>query len=138
MISATLIVLLVYIGWSLFLLVLMESIRTGLVMTGKVAPSDFNPTNSNLSPFMQRLSRAHANCLEGFPIFGGLMLVAIITNNTAVTDLLAHVFIAARIAQSVIHLVSVGAVAVTLRFTAFCVQMLIAIYWCFQLCSVLL
>lgn len=27
---------------------------------------------------MQRLARAHANCIEGLPIFGGLMLVAVV------------------------------------------------------------
>jgi hypothetical protein len=27
---------------------------------------------------MQRLARAHANCVEGLPIFGGLMLIAVI------------------------------------------------------------
>ena len=28
------------------------------------------PDNANLSPFMQRLARTHANCLEGLPIVG--------------------------------------------------------------------
>ena len=61
-----------FIAWSLILLVLMEALRTRLVMQRAVAANEFQPDNSNLSPFMQRLSRAHANCLEGIPVFGGL------------------------------------------------------------------
>jgi hypothetical protein len=38
------------------LLVLMEVIRTYLVLTGKVPPNGFFPDNANLSPFMQRLA----------------------------------------------------------------------------------
>lgn len=78
-----------FIGWSLLLLFLMEALRAGLVVQGAVAANEFRPDNSNLSPFMQRLSRAHANCLEGIPVFGGLLLVAIATGRTSVTDGLA-------------------------------------------------
>lgn len=118
-----------FIAWSLFLLVLMEAIRSKLVMTKAIPANGFNPDNSNLSPFMQRLARAHANCVEGLPIFGGLMLVAIVTGNSAITDPLAYAFLSARILQSVIHLSSLSALAVTLRFSAFAVQMAIGIYW---------
>jgi uncharacterized MAPEG superfamily protein len=78
---------------------------------------------------MQRLARTHANCIEGLPVFGGLMLVAVLTDRTAVTDPLALAFLAARIVQSTIHLASLTNSAVTLRFLAFAVQMVIAIYW---------
>lgn len=118
-----------FIAWSLFLLVLMEAIRSKLVVTKAIPANGFNPDNSNLSPFMQRLARAHANCIEGLPIFGGLMLVAIVTGRSAITDPLAYVFLSARILQSVIHLSSLSALAVTLRFSAFAVQMAIGIYW---------
>ena len=136
--SPTIIALLGFIGWSLFLLVLMESIRSKMVLTKEVAPNAFNPENSNLSPFMQRLARAHANCLEGFPIFGGLMIVAVVTSNTAITNPLAFVFLGARLLQSLIHLASLSPAAVTLRFSAFAVQMAIAIYWCYKLVVVML
>ncbi|MDO9166240.1 MAG: MAPEG family protein, partial [Rhodoferax sp.] len=89
----------------------------------------FNPENSNLSPFMQRLARAHANCLEGLPVFGGLMLLAVVADRATVTDPLAWVLLAARVVQSLIHLASTSPVAVTARFTAFGVQMGIAVYW---------
>lgn len=122
-----------FIAWTLLLLVLMELIRTQLVLRHKVAANGFTPDNAGLSPFMQRLARAHANCLEGFPIFGGLLLVAIATGRSPVTDPLAYVFLACRVFQSLVHLASVSATAVTVRFAAFAVQMAIAVYWTFRL-----
>ena len=70
--SVSLLALLGFVAWALLLLVLMEVIRSKLVLTREVAANGFDPANSSLSPFMQRLARAHANCLEGLPIFGGL------------------------------------------------------------------
>jgi hypothetical protein len=70
---------------------------------------------------------------RGLPIFGGLMLVAVLSHRSTVTDPLAYVFLAARILQSLIHLTSVSSTAVTLRFTAFAVQMGIAVYWAARL-----
>ena len=131
--SNTLLALLGFTCWALALLVLMEAIRSKLVLTGQIAPNSFNPQNSNLSPFMQRLARAHANCLEGLPIFGGLMVVAVLAGKSHVTDPLAYALVAARIVQSSIHLVSTSPAAVTARFVAFAVQMGIAVYWAVKL-----
>ncbi|BCG83860.1 MAPEG family protein [Mesorhizobium sp. 113-3-3] len=127
--SATAFALTGFISWALGLLIMMEVIRTYLVISGKVAANGFTPDNAALSPFMQRLARAHANCIEGLPIFGGLLGVAILISKTDVTDPLASILLAARIVQSIIHLVSTSQVAVSLRFTAFTVQMVIGAYW---------
>jgi uncharacterized MAPEG superfamily protein len=118
-----------FVAWSLLLLVLMEVIRSKLVLTKVVPANGFTPDNSNLSPFMQRLARAHANCVEGLSVFGGLMLVAVVAERTSVTDPLAYAFLCARIVQSVIHLCSLSSLAVTLRFSAFVVQLAIGVYW---------
>ena len=131
--SPSAIVLTGFIAWALLLLVLMEIIRTALVASGKVAANGFAPDNAGLSPFMQRLARAHANCLEGLPIFGGLLLVALVTGHTSITDPLAYWFLGARLFQSLVHLVSVSAQAVSIRFTAFAVQMAIGLVWAFKL-----
>ena len=102
----------------------------------QVPANGFQPDNGNLSPFMQRIARAHANCIEGLPIFGGLMLVAIVTDRVAITDPLAYGLLAARLVQSSIHLASLSELAVTLRFSAFAVQMGIAAWWCVRLLAV--
>jgi uncharacterized MAPEG superfamily protein len=131
--TPTLFALTGFVAWALLLLVLMELIRSKLVVTKAVPANGFRPDNSNLSPFMQRLARAHANCLEGLPVFGGLMLIAVIAGKSSVTDPLAFAFLAARILQTLIHLVSVSASEVTLRFCAFAAQMGIGVYWAIRL-----
>ncbi len=122
-----------FVSWALFLLVLMEAIRTYLVATKRVAANGFAPDNSGLSPFMQRLARAHANCIEGLPIFSGLLAIAIMTSRTEITDPLAFWLFGARIVQSIIHLISISPMAVSLRFTAFAIQMAIGANWSWRL-----
>lgn len=127
--STSAIALVGFIAWTLLLLLLMELVRVRLVVASKFDPRQFKPDNANLSPFMQRLTRAHANCVESFPIFGGLLLAALVTGQTSVTDPLALVLLGARLVQSSIHLASLSSVAVNLRFFAFAIQVAIALYW---------
>lgn len=121
------------IAWTLFLLIWMEGMRAGLVLRGQVRSDGFTPGNDGLSPFMQRLARAHANCIEGLPVFGGLLLIAIVSGRPEVTDSLAPALLAARVLQSGFHLASGSVVAINLRFTAFVVQMGIGAWWAWRL-----
>lgn len=122
-------VLTALIAWTLFLIILMEVLRTRFLITKAVAANEFRPDNSNLPPYMQRLARAHANCVESFPVIGGLLVVALLTNRADVTDALAPWLLLARLLQSSIHVVSANVVASWLRFIAFAVQMAIAVHW---------
>jgi uncharacterized MAPEG superfamily protein len=131
--STSALALTLFITWTLVLLVFMEVVRSYLVVTGRSRSNQFKPDNSNLSPFMQRLARAHANCLEGFPVFGGLLLVAVSTGRHGVTDPLALWLVAARVVQSAIHLASLSVTAVNARFTFFAAQLVIAVYWAWAL-----
>jgi len=133
MTSISALALTAFIGWALALLILMELLRTQLVLSGRVASNRFTPDNAGLSPFLQRLARAQSNCVESLPIFGGLLLVALATGRAGITDPLAPWLAGARIVQSVIHLVSLGVWAVNARFTAFAVQVAIAAYWTWAL-----
>jgi uncharacterized MAPEG superfamily protein len=133
--STSAIALVGFIAWTLILLLLMELARVRLVVASKFDPRQFRSDNTNLSPFMQRLARAHANCIESFPVFGGLLLVALATGQTSVTDSLALLLLGARLVQSSAHLASLSALAVNVRFSAFAVQVLIAVYWAFRLFS---
>ncbi len=126
-------VLTLFIAWALFLLVLMEVVRSLLVVSGATKSNEFKPDNANLSPFMQRLARAHANCIESIPIFGGLLVVAIAVGHTEITDPLAPWLMLARVAQSIIHLASLSVVAVNVRFSFFALQIAIAVHWAWAL-----
>ena len=121
------------LGWTLLLLVAMEVLRIAEVARGRVAANEFRPDNANLSPFMQRLARAHANCIEGLPLFGGLLLLALATQRTGITDPLAPWLLAARVLQSSVHIASTSVPAVNIRFAAFCVQIVIALVWTWRL-----
>ncbi|HEY6983694.1 MAPEG family protein [Reyranella sp.] len=122
-------VLLGFVAWTLILLIVMEGLRVRLVMTGSVAANAFTPDNANLSPFMQRLARAHANCVETLPVVATLLIAALIGGRTAVTDPLAPWLLVARLVQSGAHLASLSVVAVNLRFAAFVVQIAIVVWW---------
>jgi uncharacterized MAPEG superfamily protein len=130
-VSAT--VLIGLTAWTLFLVILMEMLRFRLILTNAIAANGFKPDNSNLSPFMQRIARAHANCVENVPIFGILLIVALLTNRASVTNPLAPWLFAARLIQSCAHLASLSIPAVWVRFIAFAVQIAIAVYWSWAL-----
>ena len=120
-------------AWTLFLLILMEALRFRFILTQGVAANAFKPDNSNLSPFMQRLARAHANCVEHVPVFAILLITALLTNRASVTNPMAPWLLAARVVQSCIHLASLSVPAAWARFTAFAIQIAIAVYWSWAL-----
>ncbi len=122
-----------YVAWTLLLLVWIVLLRTVLVLSGKRAANDFDPRGSDVSPFSGRLCRAHANCYENLPVFGALVLLAMATGNGDVTDPLARWVLVARVAQSIVHLISTSEIAVTIRVTFLLVQLGIEAYWIVQL-----
>ncbi len=118
-----------FIAWFLLLLVTLGIYRTFVVMTQKKAPNSFKPDGSDVSDFAGRLCRAHANCYESFPFVGGVLLLALATQSTDITNGLALVMLGARVVQSLVHLISTSVMAVQLRFACFLVQVGIAVSW---------
>lgn len=130
--TATALALIGFTAWTLALITTLVTIRVGMVLTGKMRANAFAPDNAGLSPFMQRLARAHANCLENLPLVGILLLYALLTGRTAVTDPFAPALLYARLAQSITHLVSTNCFAVQVRFTFFLIQLGILLYYAVQ------
>ncbi|MVW76753.1 MAPEG family protein [Pseudomonas xionganensis] len=136
--TATAIALLGLVAWPLLLVVLMVNQRGLLVLGGKMAVNAFKPDGSNTpGSFGQRLVRAHANCLENLPLQAALLLYAIATAQTALTDSLALALLGARLLQSLVHLISTAPVFVWLRFAAFFVQLAILAWWLLQFAGLL-
>lgn len=121
-----------FVSWSLLLTIWIAGLRAATVMSGKKAANEFDPSGSDVSAFSGRLCRAHANCYENLPMFAAIVLLAIATGQTSITDPLALIFVAARIAQSTVHLISTSVPAVNLRFLFFVVQVVILIWWIVQ------
>ncbi|NOX68963.1 MAG: MAPEG family protein [Gammaproteobacteria bacterium] len=130
--SPTTTALLGFISLTLALLGTLGILRVGLTLKGVKAPNSFDPSGQDVSPFAVRLCRTHANCYESFPFFGGLLLLAIAIDATAITDGLAYYFIGARVLQAVIHLASTSNFAVQVRFAFFLAQVVIAVMWILQ------
>lgn len=126
--NATALALTGFIGWFILLLLSLGGVRILATLKGK-APNSFRPDGTDVSDFAVRLVRAHANCYESFPFVGGLMLLAMATQTTEITNPLALIVLTARIGQSSIHLVSTSNLAVQARFSLFLVQVGISLYW---------
>jgi hypothetical protein len=125
----TIIGLLGYITWILVLLVWLAVYRTLLVAKKQQAVNDFKADGSNSPAFGERLARAQGNCVESFAFIGGLMLLALATDSAAITNNLALLLLAARLGQSITHLISTSVLAVQIRFAFFLAQVGICFYW---------
>ncbi|MFT6329133.1 MAG: hypothetical protein ACJAYN_001062 [Bermanella sp.] len=127
--NASIIVLLGYISWTLVLLLALAFYRTYLSQSGKFKGLKFQADGSDVPEFGNRLTRAQANCVECFSFIGGVLLLAIATDSTAITNGLAYILLAARLGQSIVHLVSTTNIAIQARFVFFLIQFGIVIYW---------
>jgi uncharacterized MAPEG superfamily protein len=131
--NASIVVLLGYISWTLLLLLTLALYRTYLSQSGKFTGLKFKSDGSDVPDFGNRLTRAQANCVECFSFIGGVLLLAIATDSTSITNGLAHILLGARLGQSIVHLVSTSDVAIQARFVLFLIQFGIVIYWVLEL-----
>ncbi len=136
--SPSAIALLGLIALPLFFVLLMVNQRGLLVLAGRMKVNGFAPDGSNTpSAFGQRLIRAHANCLENLPMQAAVLLYAIASGQTALTDPLACVLLGARLFQAAMHLISTSVLFVWLRFAGFLVQLLILAWWLLKLAALI-
>lgn len=134
--SATATALFAYVVWTIVLVMGVGIYRSVLVATAGRAANSFSPSGEDLDGFGRRLTRAHANCYENLPLAAAVLLYAVATGQTAATDGLAYAFIGARIAQSVVHLMSTSRAFVLIRFGFYGVQIVILIVWMAALAGV--
>ena len=115
-------------AWTLFVLSPVLAYRIGLILTGTRANSWTRGAQTVQDPpFITRLSHAHLNCLENLPIFAVLVLVGAAMGKSSVTDPLAQWVFYARVAQSIVHGISVSHPAVLLRAALFTAQIVLFI-----------
>jgi uncharacterized MAPEG superfamily protein len=131
--TPTAIALLGFAFWTILLVVMLAAFRVSMVSAGKKSSASFSPIGDDVEGFGRRLTRAHANCYENLPLAGAVLLYAIATSQTAITDALAMVFLGARLLQSLTHLASTSRPAVTIRFAFYVIQILILAFWILKL-----
>lgn len=127
--NLTILGLLIFGLWTLFLAAIVVVWRVSQVMQGKVPANGFPSGERHGSDAYWRANRAHMNALENLPLFAAVALSGIVAGVADISfGTLALIVAAARIVQSSVHLSSGSVKAVNLRFTAYIVQ-LIAIGW---------
>ncbi len=131
--SASAVALTGLVLWSLILTYVLIVARFAVFTGGNKALNTFQADGRDLPAYGQRITRAHANSLEYLAIPVGLLGLAIIMGRTDITDGLALVVLAARIAQSLAHMLSTSKPMVLVRASFFFVQLLIWTLWAVKL-----
>ena len=123
--------LLAFAIWTVVLLLGTVGVyRWSRILTGRVPISGFRADEIEGEDWYRRAMRAHANCVENLPVFGAVVLALHASGIVSATaDRLAIVAVAARIAQSLVHVGFVQTDVVTsIRFAFFFVQ-LVCFLW---------
>lgn len=109
--------------WGLVLVLSIGGWRLSQIATGQKKAGDFPAGQQHGSDAYWRLNRAHMNVVENLPFFAALVLAGLYlqVQDTAF-QVLPSLILYARVAQSVIHVSSGSAAAVTLRFLCYVVQ----------------
>lgn len=124
--SASAVCLLGLIVWSIVLLFVLLGARGKSVFSGQLV---FDQQGADMPGIRARITRAQANSLEWLTIPAALLLYAIATEQTAITDGLAMIVLYARLGQSVVHIMSVALPAILVRASLFTVQIVIFLMW---------
>ena len=114
--------------WTLVLVFVSVNWRVLEVLRGKSINSWGRNDGIPVPAMVMRMQHAHLNCLENLPIFAVLVFAAALMGKSALVDGLACYVLAARIAQSVVHLIGTSAGLVFVRATFYVVQVLIFFY----------
>lgn len=126
--------LLIYIVWTLILALSYATYRLPLVLTGKKTANHWERGEPVDDPaFLVRAKAAHLNCLENLPLFAALVLVAAATGQSETVSAVAGFVIAARIGQSLVHLVGTSFPLVFIRASLFLAQVALMLYLAFAL-----
>ena len=125
-------------GFAFWTLILVLSIATfravsDLVLKRGIPINGFKPDGSDVPGFGQRSTRAHLNSLELRPVFAAVVLTASLAGQMALLEPTVMYILYARVAQSIVHLISTSAIAVLIRGIFFVVQVALLISYIWQI-----
>ena len=113
-----------FVFWTVMLIVAIAVARVAEVAAGRTPVNGFPAGQPHGGDAYWRLNRAHMNCVENLPMFAAVVLTGHVTGLSAGTfATLSQVYVAGRVAQSLIHVASGSAMAVNLRFACYLVQL---------------
>lgn len=123
-----------YIAWMLILAVAYAGPRIPLVLSGAKAVGSWERDQPPVDPpFLQRAKSAHMNCVENFPLFAAVVVIAALMNRIEVANTVAAYVLYARIAQSLVHISGTSFVQVMIRATCFLTQVGLIAYMVYRL-----
>ncbi len=119
--------LLGFAAWTVLLLLSTVGVyRWSRILTGRVPIRAFRADQVEGEDWYRRAMRAHANCIENLPVFGAIVLAVYVAGvGGSIVNFLSISVLAARVAQSLVHvcLVQTNTVA-AVRFAFFLVQLI--------------
>ena len=128
------IAVLFYVVWMQLLMLAYAFPRVPMALFGDRNFADWERAEVNRDPpFMVRVKGAHLNCVENFPLFAAVVVIAALMGKSPVVDGLANFILAARVGQSLVHLISTAPTFVLLRATFFLAQVGMIFWVCYQL-----
>lgn len=124
-------VLLLFAAWTLLSLIATVGVhRWSRILAGRASIAEWRADLPQGDERYRRAMRAHANCVENLPVYGAVVLAMVAAGVRGTTlDVLAIVLIAARVCQTLVHVVPEQTNAVAaVRFGFFLVQ-LVCMVW---------
>ncbi len=123
-----------FAGWTIVLALIMATNRmANFFGSAKIPINKFSPSGEDLPGFGHRVTRAHMNCVENLPVFAALVAVAGLSEQFGIMETTAMYVLYARIAQSVVHMISTSPAMVWIRATFFFIQILLMACYAYQM-----
>lgn len=121
--------LLLFAVWTLVLMFTYVGYRVVLVLMMKKKANAWTRGQPTDDPaFITRAQHAHLNCLENLPIFAAIVLAGVALGKSAVIDQVAVWVLAARLAQSITHLIGTSHWLVFIRANFLVIQAALFVY----------
>jgi uncharacterized MAPEG superfamily protein len=124
---------LIYLIWTMLLLLSFGLQRVYLVLTGQKTAHDFPAGVPHGAPLYWRLNRAHMNAIENFPFFIILIFASYIVEVSQEGNIRTAFTLAliARFLQSLFHALSYRGLWINFRFAAYITQIGLFLYLTF-------
>jgi len=120
---------LLYAAWMPLLTLVYAGFRVPLILTmRKRADSWTRGRTIDDPPFIVRAHHAHLNCVENFPVFAAVVIVAALMGKSPIVDRFAATVLYARIGQSAVHLIGTSFALIMIRATLFVIQLGLILY----------
>jgi uncharacterized MAPEG superfamily protein len=122
--------LLLFAAWTLLIMFLAVNWRLFEVARGVPANSWTRGSAKAAPGWVTRMEHAHLNCLESLPVFAVIVLGAMATDKVALIAPYCAIVLYLRLAQSIVHIISISPGMVLLRAGLFSGQVVL-MFWMF-------